>query len=218
MPPLVHLEVFLSHRWYCFLVLQLEHILSHRALSYSEFLPDLCWVVHCVCTGCAVLSLPSVEPCRRVCLSSIPPGSVWMLTQINFITHSFCILFLKHGTAEQTGHLLCTRLCKCVCRDPREKCPDVKKPNVQVSALCNCVVGHWGVASAVCLWNCWSSCWGLGWVVSVLFKELGLLVMSARLPVPPCATKPCLAGWEFSSSQSSSCCLTQTTIVFLLWC
>lgn len=28
-------------------------------------------------------------------------------------------------------------------------------------------------------------------VVSVLFKELGLLVMSARLPVSSCATKHC---------------------------
>lgn len=33
--------------------------------------------------------------------------------------------------------------CVNVCVEtPGEKCPDVKKPNVQVSALCNCVVGH----------------------------------------------------------------------------
>lgn len=30
--------------------------------------------------------------------------------------------------------------CASVYRDPREKCPDVQKPNVQVSALCNCVL------------------------------------------------------------------------------
>lgn len=120
-PPLVHLEGFLSCWWYCFLVLQLEHILSHRALNYSEFLPDevlssnLCWVVP-LCLHQMSRPVHSFPWNLVVDLHIIsPPGSVWMRTQINFITHSFCILFLNRGTQSRRGTCSARSwLCKCV--------------------------------------------------------------------------------------------------------
>lgn len=65
-------------------------------------------------------------------------------------------------------------------------------------------VGHWGVASTVGLWNCWSSCWGREWWFWFSSRSW---VCWGCLPgsVSSCATKHCLAGWEFLSSQSSSC-------------
>lgn len=82
------------------------YLVSQSFKLFFKFLPDealssnLCWVVLPRLYQMSCLT-SSIESCSTTCVSSFPPQSVWMLTQINFITHSFCILFLKHGSTGQ---------------------------------------------------------------------------------------------------------------------
>lgn len=130
---------FFFHRWYYFLVFKLDHLSPHKALNYyCKFLPDEALSSHLCSDSRHCLSAPdvsssptrfSVAPCSRICISSCPPRSVWMLTRINFITHLFCILFLTRLQWTDLlfvcarAHLWCEASpCVCVCTCARAVC------------------------------------------------------------------------------------------------
>lgn len=160
---------------------------------------------HHVCTRCPIRHL-SIESCSATCVSSSPPPSVWMLTQINFITHSFCILFLKCGSTEQMGHLFCTCawLRKCVYVEtgwttPGESAQMSKSQMSRLSSYAMCVLGPWVTTDTTGLWNCWSSCAAVGAASSGPVRRGPVREALRSFLLHPSA------GWGFPGSQSRSC-------------
>lgn len=96
-------------------------------------------------------------------------------------------------------------------KDSRKKCPDVKKPNVQVISLCN--LCDWFLSYDQCcrFVKLLASCWGLGRMVLVLLRELGL---PAKLSVLYIAEIPWQSGNPLVL-RAGLASLTQTCVVFL---
>lgn len=161
----------------------------------------------------------SIESCSTTCvscISSFSPQSVWMLTQINFITHSFCILFLKHGSTGQMRHLLCVWLRKRVYVETCWKTPgkSAQMSNSQVSRLSPyaiCVIGSWVMTDVAGLWNCWPLAGDLeGWFClcsgSWVCQPSSLFLYIAEIPWQ--SGNPLVLRARLAS-------LTQTCVVFL---
>lgn len=159
-----------------------------------------------VCTRCPVWHLPLnlvVQPAYH--LSHL---SVWMLTQINFITHSFCILFLKYGSTEQMRHLFCTcawlrkRVYVETCWKTAGKSAQMSKSQMsRLSPYAICVIGSLVMTDVAGLWNCWPLAWDLEewfWFCSGCWvcQPSSLFFYIAEHP---------LAEWESLGSQSWSC-------------